>query len=193
MSPLPFRWLAAAAIVPSIALTASALDPKAAQPLVAPKRPHETELHGQRLTDDYFWLKDKKNPDTIAHLEAENAFAAAVMKPTQKLQETLYKEYLSRIKQTDLSVPYRNGMYWYYSKTLEERQYPTFCRNKGSPDTAEEVILDVNELAKGKKFMSDRIAAVSDDGTKSCSCRTLRVPRIPAQCKGPSDGEGARR
>ena len=122
--------------------------------------------HGQRLTDDYFWLKDKKNPDTIAYLEAENAYAAAVMKPTQKLQETLYKEYLSRIKQTDLSVPYRNGMYWYYRKTFEERQYPTFCRSKGSPDTAEEVILDVNELAKGEKFMSDRIAAVSDDGTR---------------------------
>lgn len=143
-----------------------ALDPGAAKPPVAKKVPHTFELHGQTIADDYAWLKDKKNPDTIAYLEAENAYAAAVMKPTEKLQDTLYKEYLSRIKQTDLSVPYREGGYWYYTKTFEGKQYPSYCRKKGSLEGAEEVILDVNELAKGEKFMSARVADVSDDGTK---------------------------
>ncbi len=149
-----------------LAAPAPAIDPTVAKPPVAKKLPHETKLHGQVLTDDYAWLKDKKNADTIAYLEAENAYAAAVMKPTEKLQETLYKEYLGRIKQTDLSVPYKDGGYWYYSKSIEGKQYPTYCRKKGTPDGAEEVVLDVNELAKGEKFMSARVADVSDDDTK---------------------------
>lgn len=160
----PFvRSLLVAATIPAVAF---AIDPKAATPPVAKKQEHKFELHGQTITDDYAWLKDKKSADTLAYLEAENAYAAAVMKPTEKLQAKLYDEYLSRIKQTDLSVPYRDGAYWYYSKTFEGKQYPTYCRKKGSLDAAEEVILDVNELAKGEKFMSARVADVSDDGTK---------------------------
>lgn len=149
-----------------VAAPALAVDPDAAKPPVAKKVPHTFELHGKTISDDYAWLKDKKSADTIAYLEAENAYAAAVMRPTEKLQAKLYDEYLSRIKQTDLSVPYREGNYWYYSKTFEGKQYPTYCRKKGSLDGAEEVILDVNELAKGEKFMSARVADVSDDGTK---------------------------
>ncbi len=160
MSRFPLLVLA---LLPASAV---ALDPAVAKPPVAKKVPHTFELHGQKITDDYAWLKDKKNPDTIAYLEAENAYTAAVMKPTEKLQDALYKEYLSRIKQTDLSVPYREGNYWYYTKTFEGKQYPSYCRKKGSLDGAEEVILDVNELAKGEKFMSARVADVSDDGTK---------------------------
>jgi oligopeptidase B len=144
--------------------TTFALDP--GKPPTAPKKPHETKLHGQSLSDDYFWLKDKKNPETLAYLEAENAYTAAVMKPTEKLQEQLYKEYLGRIKQTDLSVPYRDNGYWYYSKTFEGKQYPAYCRKKGSLEGTEEIILDVNELAKGEKFMSAQVADISDDGTK---------------------------
>jgi oligopeptidase B len=160
MSRLPFLVLA---LFPASAV---ALDPADAKPPAAKKVPHTFELHGQKITDDYAWLKDKKNPDTIAYLEAENAYTAAVMKPTEKLQEKLYQEYLGRIKQTDLSVPYREGNYWYYSKTFEGKQYPSYCRKKGSLDGAEEVILDVNDLAKGEKFMSARVADVSDDGTR---------------------------
>lgn len=138
----------------------------APKPPVAKKVPSVAELHGQKVTDDYAWLKDKKNADTIAYLEAENAYTEAMTRSTEKLQATLYKEYLGRIKQTDLSVPYREGAYWYYSKTFEGKQYPTYCRKKGSLDAAEEVILDVNELAKGEKFMSARVADISDDATK---------------------------
>lgn len=160
----PFvRSLLVAAVLPAAAV---AIDPTAAKPPVAKKQEHKFELHGQTITDDYAWLKDKKNADTLAYLEAENAYAEAVMKPTEKLQQKLYDEYLSRIKQTNLSVPYREGSYWYYSKTFEGKQYPTYCRKKGSLDGAEEVILDVNELAKGAKFMSAFVADVSDDGSK---------------------------
>src|SRR4051794_26185261 len=87
--------------------TPAGLDPTASRPPVAKKVPHSQSLHGETLRDDYFWLRDKKNPDVIAYLEAENAYTDAVMKPTIKLQETLYQEMLGRMVQTDLSVPTR--------------------------------------------------------------------------------------
>ena len=104
------------------------------QPPVAVKRPHTTEIHGYTLKDDYFWLREKSNPEVIKHLEAENAYTEEVMKPTKALQETLYTEMLGRIKQTDLSVPSRIGEYFYYSRTEEGKQYPYMCRRKGSMD-----------------------------------------------------------
>src|SRR5438477_7015350 len=94
------------------------------KPPVAKQVPKITELHGDKLVDNYFWLRQKKDPEVIKYLEAENAYTAAVMKPTEPLQEKLYKEFLSRIKQTDLSVPVRLGVYWYYSRTEEGKQYP---------------------------------------------------------------------
>src|SRR6185436_14981560 len=96
----------------------------------------------------------KKNPAVIAHLEAENAYTSAVMKPTEALQEKLYNEILSHIKQTDVNVPYRWGNYFYYSRTVEGKQYPIYCRKAGSLEAAEEILLDLNEMAKGQKFMS---------------------------------------
>ena len=91
-----------------------------------------------RLKDDYFWLREKSNPEVIKYLETENAYTEEVMKPTKALQETLYKEMLGRIKQTDLSVPSRIGEYFYYSRTEEGKQYPYMCRRKGSMEGAEE-------------------------------------------------------
>ena len=88
-----------------------------------------------------------------AYLTAENAYTDAVMKPLAPLQETLYKEMLGRIKETDLSVPSRKDGYYYYSRTEQGKQYPIYCRKKGSLDAAEEIYLDVNELAKGEKYM----------------------------------------
>jgi oligopeptidase B len=81
----------------------------AVQAPIAKKVPHATPIHGRTLKDDYFWLREKSNPEVIKHLEAENAYTEAVMAPTKGLQETLYKEMLGRIKQTDLSVPTRIG------------------------------------------------------------------------------------
>jgi len=135
------------------------------QPPTTEKKPKTTEINGDKLVDNYFWLREKTNSAVIAHLEAENAYAAALMKPTEGLQETLYNEILSHIKQTDVSVPYRWGDYFYYTRTVEGQQYPIFCRKLKSVDAAEQVLLDLNEMAKGQKFMSVGSFAPSDDGT----------------------------
>src|SRR2546427_8424022 len=133
-------------------------------PPVAKKAPKTTEIHGQKLVDNYYWLRDKKNPEVKAYLEAENAYTDAVMKPTEGLQKKLYDEMLGRIKETDVEVPYKEGGYFYYLRTEAGKQYPIRCRKKGSMDAPEEVVLDVNELAKGQTFMSLGAFSVSDDG-----------------------------
>src|SRR6185503_20877754 len=133
-------------------------------PPMAKKVPHVTRIHGYTLSDDYFWLRDRKDPDVMKYLEAENASTDAVMEPNKALQESLYKEMLGRIKQTDLSVPYRLGEYFYYSRTEEGKQYPYLCRRKGSMEAPEEVMLDLNKLAEGQKFLGLGAATVSDDG-----------------------------
>jgi oligopeptidase B len=137
-----------------------------AEPVSAPvakKIPQTITLHGDERVDEYGWLKNKKNPETIAYLEAENAYAESVMKPTEKLQKKLYDEMLGRIKQTDIQVPYRKDGYLYYTRTIEGKQYPIHARKKGSLDAAEEILLDVNQLAEGKKYMSVSSYSVSDD------------------------------
>src|SRR4029453_9714169 len=136
----------------------------AAQPPVARKVAHETTIHGRTLKDDYFWLREKSNPDVIKHLEAENAYTEAVMAPTKALQQSLYDEILGRIKQTDLSVPTRIGNFVYYSRTEEGKQYPYRCRRKGGMNGAEEILLDLNKLAEGHSFLSLGGFNVSDDG-----------------------------
>jgi oligopeptidase B len=140
--------------------------PERARPPVAKKVAKLTELHGETLTDDYYWLRQKKDPEVIKYLDAENAYTAAVMQPTEPLQEKLYQEFLARIKQTDLSVPTREGGYWYYTRTEQGKQYPIHCRKKGSLEGEEQVLLDVNELAKGHKFYSVAARVVSDDGDR---------------------------
>ena len=133
-------------------------------PPVAKKVPKVTEIHGRKLVDNYFWLRDKTNPEVKAYLEAENAYTDAVMRPTEPLQRKLYDEMLGRIKETDVEVPYQDGGYFYYSRTEAGKQYPILCRKKGSLNAPEEVVLDVNELAKGQAFMSLATYQVSEDG-----------------------------
>ncbi len=132
-------------------------------PPLAKKVPKSFTLHGDTRVDEYGWLRDKKSSETLAYLEAENAYADAVMKPTEKLQKQLYDEMLGRIKQTDINVPYRKNGWFYYSRTIEGKQYPVHARKKGSLEAKEEIVLDVNQLAEGKKFMSVAAAVVSDD------------------------------
>jgi oligopeptidase B len=131
---------------------------------MAERKPKTTNIHGETMVDDYFWLREKTNPSVTAHLQAENAYAELVMKPTAALQEKLYNEMLSHIKQTDVNVPYRWGGYFYYTRTEEGKQYPIYCRKRGSLEAKEEIIIDQNELAKGQKFMSIGAFAPSDDG-----------------------------
>src|SRR6266436_4356193 len=133
-------------------------------PPVANKDPKVDTLHGDIRQDDYFWLREKDNPEVTAYLRAENAYTAEVMKPTETFQEALYQELLARIKEDDSSVPYRRGAYFYYSRTERGKQYPIYCRKAGSLDAPEEVTLDLNALAEGHPFFSLGASAVSDDG-----------------------------
>jgi oligopeptidase B len=135
----------------------------APKPPMAEKKSKTTNIHGESLIDDYFWLREKSNPSVISYLESENAHTAAVMKPTEAFQESLYKELLGRIKQTDTQVPYRQDGYFYYSRTVEGQQYPIYARRKGAMTAPEEITLDLNELAKGHPYTGLGAYNVSDD------------------------------
>src|SRR5919199_2450055 len=130
-------------------------------PPVAQKQPQVFVLHGDERVDDYFWMRDANDPNVIAYLEAENAYTTAMMQHTEALQTTLYQEMLGRIKESDLSVPYRKDNYYYYSRTQEGKAYPIYCRKKGNLDAPEEVLLDQNELAKGYEYCSLGVFQVS--------------------------------
>ncbi|HTS36681.1 MAG TPA: S9 family peptidase [Candidatus Solibacter sp.] len=134
------------------------------KPPVAKVVPHETDINGKKLADNYYWLRDKPNPEVKAYLESENVYTDAVMKPTEGFQSKLYSEMLGRVKETDVEVPFKEGEYWYYVRTEAGQQYPIRCRKKGTMDAPEEVLLDQNELAKGQAFMSIAAFAVSPDG-----------------------------
>jgi oligopeptidase B len=138
-------------------------------PPVARKHPTETPIHGVVLKDDYAWLREKENPEVTAYLEAENAYAEAQLAPLAGLREELYAEMLSHIKQTDVSVPFRDGDWWYYTRTEEGLQYAIHCRKRGTAagpdaDAKEEVILDGNALAEGHSFFAIGDTDISDDG-----------------------------
>ena len=132
-------------------------------PPIARRDPRPTTLHGQTLQDDYGWLRNKEEAEVISYLEAENAYAEAWMAPTKPLQETLYREMLSHIKETDESYPSHYAGYYYYSRTVEGLQYGIYCRRKGSMEAEEEIILDGNQLAVGHPFMSLGAFSISED------------------------------
>ena len=139
------------------------------QPPIARKDHKETSLHGAVLIDDYAWLRDKESPEVTAYLEAENAYAEAVMAPLDGLREELYREMLSHMKQTDVSVPFRDGGWWYLTRTEEGLQYAIHCRKLGTSagpeaDAPEQVILDGNQLAEGHAFFSIGATDISRDG-----------------------------
>src|ERR671939_146579 len=123
------------------------------QPPMAKKNPKKTEINGVTLVDNYFWLREKNNPEVTAYLEAENAFTEAVMKPTEAMQAALYKEMVGHIKETDVNVPYRQDGYYYYSRTVQGMQYPIYARKPKTVEAKEEITLDMNELAKGLKYL----------------------------------------
>jgi oligopeptidase B len=151
-------------VLGSVMVLAAADTASLPAPPVAKKVPHVSEVNGHKMVDNYFWLRDKPNPEVRAYLEAENVYTDAVMRPTEAFQKKLYDEMLGRIKETDVEVPYREGDYFYYVRTEAGKQYGIRCRKKGSLDAPEEVLLDVNQLAKGQAFMSVAAFAVSPDG-----------------------------
>jgi oligopeptidase B len=160
LSRRPYALLLAALLVAPAALLQAQSPVK---PPVAAKNPHTTTVHGIDLVDNYYWLNDKTNPEVIAYLNAENEFTQAMMAHTADLQETIFEEMKGRIKETDLSVPYKDGPYYYYSRTEEGKNYPIFCRKKGSLDAPEEVLLDGNELAEGHDYFRPANIEVSPD------------------------------
>jgi oligopeptidase B len=151
--------------------------PGSPQPPVARRIRHERTFHGDAFVDEYAWLADKDDPETIAFLEAENAYAEAMLAGQAELREAIFGEIKARTQETDLSVPTRKGGWWYYARTEEGKQYPVFCRRAvrpddsgppispdGSPLDGEEVLLDGNELAGGSQFFALGAYTVSPDG-----------------------------
>lgn len=132
-------------------------------PPLAAQYPQILETHGEQRVDEYYWLRDRDQPEVMAYLEAENAYTAAQMHHTEALQTALYDEMLSRIQETDLSVPYRKGEFYYYTRTETGKAYPIYCRKQGHLDAPEDVVLDQNELADGYDFLSLGILTVSPD------------------------------
>ncbi len=131
------------------------------KPPVARVSPVTLEKHGHVRVDEYYWMRERDNPDVVGYLNAENAYTDGVMRHTEALQETLFAEFKTRIKQTDISVPYRQDDYFYYTRTEEGGEYPIFCRKKGSLEAQEEVMIDANKLAEGHAFCSVGQRAVS--------------------------------
>jgi oligopeptidase B len=132
-------------------------------PPVASRHEHREVRHGEDVEDDYFWLREKSNPEVARYLEAENAYTAAMTKDLKSFEDALYAEMLGRIKQTDLSVPVRRSGYLYYARTEEGKQYPIHCRRKGSMEAEEETLLDPNEMAGALPFISIGAFVISDD------------------------------
>ena len=113
-----------------------------ANPPLAPEKPHQTNESGHMRNDPFFWLRDKKNPEVLKYLEAENRYTDVALKKSHGFEESLYKEMRARIKEEDLSVPERIDDYYYYTRTETGKQYAIYCRKKGSLDAKEEVLLD---------------------------------------------------
>lgn len=135
---------------------------------VAEKKPFKLEAHGDTRIDNYYWMNDffKKGPDSsrvVEHLKAENAYVETMMAGTKKFQEDLFKELKGRIKEKDESVPYKFNGYWYYNRFEEGKQYPVYCRKKGTLEAAEEIMHDANKAAEGKNYYAAAGLRVSDN------------------------------
>ena len=119
-------------------------------------RVDSTELvtHGQTRIDEYYWLREREDPEVVAYLEAENEYLADGMAHTDELQETLFQEIVGRIKEDDQSVPYRFRDYYYQARFEEGKEYPIHERRPGAIDAPAEVMVDVNQLAEGHDYFS---------------------------------------
>ncbi|PZO10404.1 MAG: oligopeptidase B [Lysobacteraceae bacterium] len=133
---------------------------------VAAKKPHDVVApHGATRSDEYYWLRDDKreDPEMLAYLNAENAYADTVLKPLEALEETVYAELIARIKQDDSSVPYLEDGYWYYTRFETGKEYPVYARRKGTMDAPEQVLFELNQLAQGKSFYQVGTFEISPD------------------------------
>lgn len=135
-------------------------------PMKAPipaRRPKDVSIHGETRIDDWHWLRDRDDPEVIAHLHAENAHTEAWFAPLAALKQQLYDEMLARIQEDDDEVPWRWHGWWHWSRTAKGRQYETWLRRRDQPGAPEEVMLDLNALAEGKPFLQLGALEVSPD------------------------------
>jgi oligopeptidase B len=132
-------------------------------PPVAEKIKKELTENGNTRTDNYFWLNETENPKVLEYLKAENAYTDEMLKHTRGLQEKIYNEIIGRIKQDDSSVPYRDNGYYYYTRYEDGKEYPVHCRKKGTIDNTEEILLNVNEMAKGHNYFNVTGLSVSQN------------------------------
>ncbi len=139
------------------------MKPENMQPPDAEKKPKELTVHGDTRIDNYYWMNDRDDPKVIEYLKAENEYTKAALKPTEDLQEKLFKEMKGRIKEDDKSVPYKKNGYYYYVRYQEGKEYPLYCRKEGSLKAEEEIMLDVNKMAKGYDFYNVTGVQVSPD------------------------------
>ncbi len=130
---------------------------------VAKKIPHRLLKHEDVRIDNYYWLNQRENPEVIEYLNAENAYRESIMKGTESLQKTLFDEMVGRIKKDDESVPYKLDGFWYYTRFEGESEYPLYCRKKESLEAEEEIMLNVNELAKGHPYYQIGGISISPD------------------------------
>ncbi|MCK4524727.1 oligopeptidase B, partial [candidate division WOR-3 bacterium] len=126
------------------------------------KKAHITEIHNMKLSDDYFWMR-YQNDDVINHIKRENAYTDEIMKKNENLIEIIYEEMIGRLKENDLSVPYRMGNYIYYYRTEKGKQYPIYLRKKAEENAKEELLIDVNKMSDGFAFYDIGAMQISPD------------------------------
>jgi len=156
------------------------------QPPHAAKLAHQIEIHGDTIVDDYFWLRDRDNPQVMEYLKAENEYTAQVLEPHAELRESLFQELKARVKEDDLSVPVKKDDYYYYSRVAAGKQYAIHCRKLGDLNSPEEIILDENQLAEGKPYFqlgtfsispNHQLLAYAED-TDGSETYTLRIKNL---------------
>ncbi len=156
------------------------------QPPHAAKLAHQIEIHGDTIVDDYFWLRDRDNPQVMAYLNAENEYTEQILAPHAELRESLFQELKARVKQDDNSVPVKKDGYYYYSRVAAGQQYTIHCRKQGDLTSPEEIILDENQIAEGQPYFqlgtfsispNHQLLAYSED-TDGSETYTLRIKNL---------------
>jgi oligopeptidase B len=165
LSPFVVNLAACSANMKQTPATVSLTAPAIPQPPVAAKKPHQVQSANGVREDEYYWLRDDKreNPEMLAYLKAENDYADQMLAHTKTLETKVYNEIIGRLQQDESTVPYLMNGYWYYRRFETGKEYPIYARRKGSRDAPEEILLNVNEMAKGHDFFEVGDMAISPD------------------------------
>ena len=138
---------------------------------IAKRIPYSHELHGDVREDDYYWLKDRSNPEVIQYLEEENRYYDEIMRPLEEQTEEIYQSMVDRVPDSEIKVPVQHGQFFYYSRLDKNKQYPIYARKQAAnrellPESPEEVVLDLNELAEEDDYLSVTLQRMSTDHTR---------------------------